>query len=168
MEENNQKIEDITGTGTLIGEVWYKPQWAVIVCCFIAFLLCLTANYMAIILAVFIFAISFFVNHSVKDYKTVEVYDYYLIIYSAIDDETGRRILCDDIVEWTCKNGNNAADALMIELEGGEVVYKNTFQIAKLFRYLNKVIPEKESKRIQEEKNKNTKLKFSWPFKKKK
>ena len=167
MEKNEQKLDDIMNEGTLIGEVWYKPQRAVILSCILAFLLILTGNILAICLAIFTLAISLFVNHAVKDYKTVDVYDSYLIVYSS-EDGMARKILFDDIEEWVCKNGTNAADALKVDLKDGEVIYKNTFQIGKLLRYMNKALPDKEAKKVQEEKNKDKKLKFSWPFKKKK
>ena len=163
-------IENLDRTGNLIGKVGYKPRHAIIISCIAAGLLCLTMNWIAILLAAFIILISLFVNHLVKERLTMEIYDQYILLFDSDDNNLVRKIDYADIVEWGCKNSENAADALMLKLSDEEVVYKNTFQIGKALRFLNKVIPDKEERRIQEEKNKEKKLKFSmpkWPFKKK-
>jgi len=168
MEKNEYvDINEIDLTGTLIGTAGYKPQYAVILTCIGAALLCLTRNWIAIGLAGFLTAISLFVNYKVQERKTVGIYKEFLIIYDSDDDNKAQKINLDDIVEWTCKNGTSSADALYIKLKDGKEIYKNTFQIGKMFRCMNKCIPDKESARIKEEENKNKKLKFSipkWPF----
>ena len=159
-------INEIDLTGTLIGKVGYKPQYAVIFICVGAALLCLTRNWIAIALAGFMAAISLFVNQAVKERKTVDIYQEFLIIYSSDDDGKAIKIGVDDIVQWECKSGTTSADALCIKLKSEEEVFKNTFQTSKMFRYMNKCIPSKEATSIKEKENRKKKLKFSLPFRK--
>lgn len=163
-----QKLDTIDNNGKLIGEVWYKPHTTIIICGVIAILLIFTRNIAAIILALCVAVIVFFVNTRIKDHKALGVYDEYVLVYFTDDPEYARKINYSDIAEWTCKNGTTGDDAMMFQLADGELVYKNTFQISKAMRLMNKVLPDKESKKVQEMKNKEKKLKFDWPFKKRK
>ena len=164
MEKNDYlDISKIDVTGTLIGNVGYKPQYTIIITCVFAALLCLTRNILAIGIAVFMAAFALFVNRSVKERKSVDVYKEFLIVYDSEDESKAQKIDVDDIVEWGCKSGTTGADALWVKLKDEREIFKNTFQIGKMFRCMNKCLPDKESAAIREEESKNKKLKFSLP-----
>lgn len=160
-------VSEIENNGSLIKEIFYKPQTATIICCIVAVLFIATMKTYAIILGVFILAIAVFVIFKIKDYKTLGIYDTYVIVYSTEDPNYGRRVEMDEITEWCCKNSQGMSDAVMLRLNTGEVIYKDTFQTNKAFKALDKIIPSKETQAIKAAENKKKKLKFSWPFKKK-
>ncbi len=169
-EEKSQvlPIGEIKNEGKLIQEIFYKPKGATVVCLLVGLCFIVTLHPAAIALGIFILAVALFVIFKIKNYKTIGVYDRYLIIYATKDQNYARRIELDEIQEWTVKSGEGISDALMLKLQDGEVLFKDTFQIGLVYKSLNKVIPEKETRKIREEANKKKKLKFSWPFKKRK
>lgn len=169
IEENSNYVlvEDMEQEGTLIGSVMYKPYVAIVVSAIVGVLFILTGNWIAIIAGIVFFGIVILVYVNVKDRKTVDVYDEYLILYHTDEPEYGRRIDYYEIAEWTIKNGSSSSDSLMIRLKDGEVIYKDTFLSGKVYRYVNKAIPQLETRYLQAEENKKKKLKFRWPFKKK-
>jgi len=165
-----QVTNDTEQLGSFIGEVGYKPKWALIICCVIGVALCLTMNWIAILFGVMLAGISLFLNYKVKEYKVMGIYDQGILLYPNPNkkEDSIRRIHFDEIAEWTVKSGANSADALMIQRADNEILYIVTFQTGKAANFLNKVIPNKESRKIQEEKNKQKAVKFKWPFKKRK
>lgn len=167
-EEQYVPADTIENRGNLIAEINFKPKSAPIICIIAGVVFIITLHPLAVGLGIFIIAMTIFVGVKVKDYRTMGIYDRCLILYSTEDPSLARRIEYDDIEEWTCKSGKNSTDALYIKMKSGEIVYKNTFQISAVYRSLNKVIAKKESREVQAERNRNTKLKFSFPFRRKK
>lgn len=169
MSEINDKfipIEEIDLTGQLIASIRYKPKLAIIICFGLGFLFIATLNIAMVLLGAFVVGLSWFVNYSIKDRKVVDIYSDNLVIF---DNEQllARKVVFEDIKEWTCKHGVSSADALMLVLEDGEEIYKNTFSVGKIYKKLNKLIPKKESQAIKDEESSKSKLKFRNPFTKK-
>lgn len=158
-------LELIDNDGQLIGEVFYKPHRAIIFGSITALLLAITRQPLAILLGVFVLALSLYVHYIIKDRKTLGVYDSYIIVYASDNPNLVRKISFDDIEEWDCKANENGVDAFMIKLIDQEVIYKDTFQLPKAFKLLRKVLPLKETRKIEEEKYKKKKLKFDNPLK---
>ena len=161
-------IGEIENKGTLIGEIFYKPKMPTIICVVVGIVCVASLKPVAVALGAFILAVAVFVIFKIKDYKTIGIYDSYLIVYSTKDPNYARRIEFNDIVEWTCKSSEGISDALMLKLKSGEILYKDTFQTSLVYKTMNRVIPEKETRKVREAESKKKKLKFSWPFKKKK
>ncbi|MBR0385515.1 MAG: hypothetical protein IJI05_03105 [Erysipelotrichaceae bacterium] len=161
---DRQTIEE---NGTFITTILYKPVKAVIIIAIAAVLLiALIRNIWAVLLGGFALALAAIVHFKMEDYKVVDVYDDALIIYADETGEKAARIPYEDIQEWSAVSENAASSAIMFKLTNGRVFYKNTFRTADAHKVLFKIMPEKESRQIQMQKNRETKLVFRNPFKK--
>ncbi len=158
-------IEKLDNTGTLVGEVFYKPTKAIIYVSLAALLLALTRNWLAILLGVFILGVALVVNYIIKDRITLGIYQDYVIVYASEDPTLARKISYSELAEWDCKTDAAGADAIMLKLVDGEIIYKDTFQAPVAFRLLRQALPEKETRKIKAEQEKKKKLKFDNPFK---
>ena len=169
MDEYNLNIKpenEIEREGNLLAQIGFKSNTALIASVIFGLLLCATMIWGLIIAGVVVLALAVFVQMKVKDYKVMDIYDTNLIIYD-LDDNNAFRLELSKVKEWTCKHGGAGADAIMLTLDNGEVIYKDTFLLGKAYRNLNKVMPEKESQALKDEENKKSKLKFDIPFFKK-
>ena len=147
MENNKEYVElnSLELTGKHICDVNYKPTSTLIIGFIFALAMLLTRHLYGVILAVFVFAYTVFVSKTVKDYRTLSIYDTYVLV-SEIDNSSKVRKICyEDVEEWTCKNNEGKANCVMFKLKDGEVIYKDTFQFNKAFNELNKLMPEKET-----------------------
>ena len=170
MKVDNEKYlpkELVNCDGILKAEITYKPVFSVYIGLVIGCLLCATLIWQIVILGVFVLALTVVIFKFVNDYKVMDIYDNFLIIY-AIEEPLARRVDFADIKEWSCKPGLSSSDSVMIVLNDGEVIYKDTFKINKVYKCLNKLIKEKESRVIKEKEKEGSKLVFKNPFKKKK
>ncbi len=153
------KREEINPEGKLIKKIGFKSKMSEILFLVVGLALCATLNIYAILLGLFLIAISFFVFKFVKDYKTMDIYEKGIIIYATEDDSMATYISYDDLQEWTGKYSEyGSPEAIMFKLKTGETIYKNSFLANSAFLHLNKLIGEKESKRIKAEKRKNQPL----------
>lgn len=155
---------EITGCGNCIKNIMFKPKSAPIICGVFALLLLLIRSWISIALAIFTIAMVLYVALKVDDYKTISIYDNCIVLYDTKQPELARKIDYADVVEWTVKASEGASDALMLKLSSGEILYKDTFQVSLVYKELNKLMPEKESRAIQAEKNKQTSAKFKFRF----
>ena len=163
IDEKYLPIAEVDLDGELVGSVMYKTKLAPILCSIVAVALCLTLNWILILFAIFILGLAFFITKYVKDQKVADIYDTFIIVYLE-DEGLARRIDYDNVVEWTCKHNDSGVDAIMLILEDGETIYKDTFAISKAYKMLNKLIPLKESRKVKEAKDRKFKLKFQNPF----
>ncbi len=153
------RIEELKPEGKLIKKIGFKSRFSEILFFIIGVALCVTLNIYAILLGLFLIAISFFVFKFVKDYKTMDIYEKGIVIYATENDSMAIYVPYDDLQEWTGKYSEyGSPEAIMFKLKNGEKIYKNSFLSNKAFFHLNKLIGEKESKRIKAEKRKNQPL----------
>ena len=119
---------------------------------------------------VFVLAFVAFVFLKVEDYLTLSIFPTFVLVYQLGSTEMVRKINYEDIEEWTCKDNEGKSNCVMIKLKTQEVIYKDTFQSSKVYGKFDKIMHEKETRAIQQEKNRQRefKFKFRWPFKKKK
>lgn len=146
-------ISELNITGTPVRSIFYKNNvsaYIIIVCGVLLFLI---KSIWAYLLGAFGIIIAAFVLWKVKDYKVMDIYDDALIVYADEEATKAARIPYDEIIEWTVQNNASGVDAVMLKLKGGQVIYKNTFQVSRAYETLMKIIPEKESRVIQMEKN---------------
>ena len=166
MSEKNSKaipVEEIIPEGDPLAKIRYVSSTATIISLIFGVVLCATLNWGFVISGLLIIALTILVKINVRDYPVLDIYDDHLIVYE-LDTAYARQIAIADIKEWTGKHGSAGADAVMLTLKDGEVIYKDTFMIAKAYRILNKIMPDKESQAIKDEENKKTKIKFDIPF----
>ena len=172
METNNKYVPKNTLEieETLICDIYYKPTFSLILGALFGVLMFFTGNILAIVLGVFVLAFVLFVYLKVQDYITLSIYPSFVLVYQLGNSEMVRKIYYEDVEEWTCKDSEGKSNAVMIKLKTQEVIYKDTFQTSKAYGKFDKIMHEKETRAIQQEKNRQRELKFKfkWPFKKKK
>ena len=170
MSKNKDKyvaIDNISRDGDLRLALKYKPRLAYFTCLAVGCLLCITLHWAAIVMGLFLICLAVFMELTVKDYQVMDIYENFLIVYD-LENDKARRIEFDDIVEWTCKHGMTNADSVMIKLQDGEYIYKDSFLSNRAYRVLNKLMPKKESQIVKDKENAKSKLKFDIPFIKRK
>lgn len=120
----------------------------------------------SILLGLFLVGLSLLVQFGVKDYHLFDIYDDRLAIYDPNSGSVEETIPFSDIEEW---NINRAKPySLYLRLKDGRQILRETYQIAKVNKALRKYIDKKESIQLQKELNKNKKLTFRNPFKRRK
>ncbi|MFI3283584.1 MAG: hypothetical protein R3Y57_00725 [Erysipelotrichaceae bacterium] len=160
IDEEYQPVNEIEIDEPLVAEIGFKPLYASYICLIVGILLIITGFTIAMMLGAFFILISLFVHFALKDYKTMDIYETYLILYDTADVSLAKKVMFDDIVEWNCKNSEKTTDALMLKFGEFDVIYKDTFQANKVYKVLYKLIREKETYVIKEEENKKKKLVF--------
>ena len=153
MEENTSSsvngfvpVSQITVNGTFVKTIMYKNNTAVYLAIPIALGLILIRHVLTIITGLVILAAVFFALTKVKDRRVVEMYDDCLVIYDEKDPELARKLLLEDIYEWTIRDSNQNASCAIFTMNYGERVSRNTFQLVKCYNTLRDLMPDKESR----------------------
>ena len=151
MEENTSSsisgyvlVSQITVSGNLIKTIMYKNNTAVYLAIPIALGLILIRHVLTIITGFVILAAVFFALTRVKDRKVVDMYDGCLVIYDEKDLELARKLLLEDIYEWTIRDSNQNASCAIFTMNYGERISRNTFQLVKCYNTLRDLMPDKE------------------------
>ena len=152
MEENTSSsisgyvpVSQITVSGNL-KTIMYKNNTAVYLAIPIALGLILIRHVLTIITGFVILAAVFFALTRVKDRKVVDMYDGCLVIYDEKDLELARKLLLEDIYEWTIRDSNQNASCAIFIMNYGERISRNTFQLVKCYNTLRDLMPDKESR----------------------
>ena len=152
MEENTSSsisgyvpVSQITVSGNL-KTIMYKNNTAVYLAIPIALGLILIRHVLTIITGFVILAAVFFALTRVKDRKVVDMYDGCLVIYDEKDLELARKLLLEDIYEWTIRDSNQNASYAIFTMNYGERISRNTFQLVKCYNTLRDLMPDKESR----------------------
>ena len=161
-----QRYEELEISGEILKRIMYRPKFAIYFCSALGLALCLSLNLLLIGLGLGIIALSIFVYTRLEDHKVLDIYNGFLVVYNIDDEALARKIVFDDIEEWGLKNSEMGVDAIMIRLKDGELIYKDTFSIAKAYRQLEKLMKDKSSRAVKERESRKTRLKFRNPFKK--
>ncbi len=168
MENNKEYVElsSLELTGKHICDINYKPTSTLIgAFVFVALMVVLTVftkSIYGVILGVFVLVYAIFVTKTVKDYRTLSIYDTYVLVSKLDSPNEVKKINYEDVEEWTCKNNEGKANCVMFKLKDGEVIYKDTFQFNKAFNELNKLMPEKETMAIKKERQRQVQMKFKF------
>ena len=166
IELNSVSINELNLSGKYLNTIMYKPTLSIYIIFFCSiFLLLFVHQLFAILLGIFLAVMSAFVMFGVQDYKVADVYDDGILIYADETGEKGAKINLEDIVEWSVLSNDTASNAIMLKLQDGRTIYKNTFQMNKAYKSLMAVLNGKETRQIEMEKNKNKELVFRNPFK---
>lgn len=164
MENNKEYVElsSLELTGNHICDINYKPNRTLIGAFVFAALMVITMNIYCVIIGVFVLIYAVFVYKTVEDYRTLSIYDTYVLITELDNPEKVRKINYDDVEEWTCKNNEGKANCVFFKLKDGEMIYKDTFQFNQAYNELNKIMPEKESMAIKRERQRKVQMKFKF------
>ena len=153
MEENTSSsisgyvpVSQITVSGNLIKTTMYKNNTAVYLAIPIALGLILIRHVLTIITGLVILVAVFFALTKVKDRRVVDMYDDCLVIYDEKDPELARKLLLEDIYEWTIRDSNQNASCAIFTMNYGERITRNTFQLVKCYNTLRDLMPDKESR----------------------
>ncbi|MBQ1827515.1 MAG: hypothetical protein II126_06025 [Erysipelotrichaceae bacterium] len=154
-EENftTYKPEEIEITGKLIANIGFKLLTAsyVMIAAGIA-VIALTRNFWGIIFGLVPIALGVMAIIRIKDYRTMDIYDDSIVIYTDPSCEKAVKIPYEDIEQWSSESQANAADAIMLVLKNGLTVYKNTFQIEKATKALLVNLEKKEKRFLNQQK----------------
>ena len=160
-----------------VAKIKYKPVTSLYVGLFFSILFIALMNLATVILGLFILAYTCFVHFVVKDAPALDIYPSFALIYKLDAPHLVRKVDYEDVEEWTCSDNEGRSSCVKLKLFSGELIYKDTFQSAKVYRQFSKIMRDKESRLVQhrkmEEKNRQMKSKFrfklpfKWPFKKK-
>ena len=153
MEENiNSSVSgfvpasQIIVTGNPVRTIMYKNNTAVYLAIPIAIGRILIRHILTIITGIVLLAAVFFALTKVRDHKVMDMYDDCLVIYDEKNPELARKLLLEDIYEWTIRDSNQNASCAIFTMNYGERVTRNTFQLVKCYNTLRDLMPDKESR----------------------
>ena len=158
--------EQLAELGKPLAEISYKQKSAVYVVVVLSLLLCITLRWELVVLGVILLLMAMYVAFKVPDRKVIDIYDSFLIVYD-FEGALGEKIDYDNIVEWSCRSDQTGNSGIILRLDNGEVISKDTFMVTKAYRSFNKVIKEKESRAVAEANKTKSKYTIRNPFKKK-
>lgn len=159
-------IQELNITGTPLRSIFFKNNNSSVIVIIAGILLIMLRKPASIVLGIFCIALALFVWFKVGDAKVIDIYRDFLIIYSDKDPNKAIKVNMDEIEEWAIKNNSGGNDAVMVKLNSGETIFKDTFQLGRFYKVMFDIIPERESRQIQMAKNREQKLEFHNPFKK--
>ena len=149
MENKNTVMNKVTDEcGNLVASFTYKPLSTEMVSLFLALIMFLTKNTLTIIFGIFVVAVTIFMKFCVKNPKTISVFETCLFIHDAEDENNGRKVDFEEIKEWSVNNEDNS-NLLKLVLNNGENLVKETYQTAEVYKVLNKLIGNKESRKVK-------------------
>ena len=141
-------VEEVKTEGSLYMVVNYKPYFAIVSCVIIGAVLLVVGSLIAKLIGVFFIAMALITQYAVKDYKVMDIFDKGIEIYGDVQAKTAAFISFDEITSWVIKKDRgNAAE---IKLENGLSIVRDTFQTNKVYRALDRYIPDKEENRIRQ------------------
>ena len=161
---NNEELLDVNEIrpeGTPLKSITYKPYFPCYVAIAAGVGFILIRQWAFIILGIIFIGLAAFVLFRVKDRKVIDIYQQGVLIYGMDDDSKGIYLNYDQISEWGAKSSQNGSECVFFVVEEGQRIYKDTFQAMAAYRELNKLIPEKESEHIRQEKLKAEPFKWS-------
>ena len=147
-------------------EISYKPTFPQIIMTIVG-IACIVffRNIPGFLLGAFFVAAGLLVQFGLKDYKVFDVYSDHIVVY---DDHGNIMIDIDyhDIAEWNINKTKSYS--LYIKLIDGRELTRESFQVAKLNKALNRYIADKETQAVRMKRSRETKLVFRNPFKRRK
>ncbi len=167
--QNNQSFEEqfsgvdiseLDTNGEYVKSVYFKNKTSSIIILITGLLLFLIKSIYAYLLGAFGICVALFVLFKIEDHKAFDIYKGFLIIYTNDEGTKGFRVDFDDIAEWTTRSNVSGVDAIMIRLKNGQLFYKNTFQLGRFYETMMRLLPEKESRVMAMEKNRQKEWNF--------
>ncbi|MBR0137233.1 MAG: hypothetical protein IJM15_02375 [Erysipelotrichaceae bacterium] len=141
-------VEEVKTEGSLYKVVNYKPYFAIVSCLIMGAVLLIVGSLIAKLIGLFFVAMAGITQYAVKDYKVMDIFDKGIELYGDKEAQTAAFISFDDITSWVIKKDRGSAAE--IKLSNGLSIVRDTFQANKIYRTLDKFIPEKEENRIRQ------------------
>ena len=152
-------LEKVKTEGNFAKAICFKPEVAPIVCGIVGILLLFINNTIARLLGVFFVAMAALVLFLVKDYKIMDIFSKGILLYGDFEAKTACFIPYDDVDTWEVEHVQGH-DTIQINLKGGEVIIKDSFQADKAMRAMFAFAKEKEVRYIKAEKLRKKGLKL--------
>ena len=147
-------------------KIYYKPKYAQLIVAICGCALVFLGQVVAIVMGLFLVVTALVVQVGVKDYLVFELTSHSIKIYNYFPGaHSVDEVEYNDIEEWNVNR--KKPYSLYLKLSDGKEILRDTFQVGKVERRLKKYLPGKETMEIQAKKNRETKLVFRNPFKKK-
>ena len=146
-------------------DIFYKPKYPQIVMLICGVAVCFLGHLFAYIMGLFFVAFALVVQLFVKDHIVMSIDDKKIVFFNDRSGKVDREIWLDEVVEWNINR--QKPYSLYLKLNTGEVLLRESFQLAKANRALRKLMPKKETLAIKQAESRKTKLAFKNPFKKK-
>lgn len=154
MEElRYQRLEEIQVESKMLESVAFKPTRSPIIIGVFGVAALFVNNWWLRILGIIFIVYASIVLFSVKDKKTIDIYETGMIIYNPKDSEYAYWLDYENVEEWdiTHESGHDSVIFTLIDKNRAVV---DTFQTNKIYNALDKVIPQKNHLAVMAEKNK--------------
>lgn len=161
---NQMSVDDIDKLGSPNKVITIKPYTAIVVCTIVSIPMIISKLW---VLGIFILALALLCLWKIPNEKRVAFYDEFLIIYPPNRKDVCQKIDYDEVLEWRVAQGKAGADSFMLRLTGDRYVATDCFNTTKIYKEMDKVLPEKEANYIRKKNIENTPLNFNF-FKRKK
>ena len=151
-------LREVKTEGQFLKAICFKPKIAILICLIIGIALMFINNLYARLLAALCILMSFVVFKFVKDFKVIDIFDKGVLIYKG--ENNGAFINFDDIEMWAIRH-EDGHDTIEFNLNNGDKIFVDSFEVSRAYNTLYSLIKEKEEKYIRAQKNKE--LNFSIP-----
>ncbi len=149
MEDKYVKASEIEITGNLVKQVMFKNPIPAIATAITGAALFLLKDTATTVIGVVLIIAALYYIFIARDRHTVDVYDDSVVIYSENDQTLARKIMYDDIFEWSFFDSNVKNSCIILTLNDYSTVTTTTFQLSKYFNALRTTIPDKELRQKQ-------------------
>jgi hypothetical protein len=149
MEDKYVKASEIEITGNLVKQVMFKNPIPAIATAITGAALFLLKDTATTVIGIVLIIAALYYIFIAKDRHTVDVYDDSVVIYSENDQTMARKIMYDDIYEWSFFDSNVKNSCIILTLNDYSTVTTTTFQLSKYFNALRTTIPDKELRQKQ-------------------
>ena len=149
MEDKYVKASEIEITGNLVKQVMFKNPIPAIATAITGAALFLLKDTATTVIGIVLIIAALYYIFIARDRHTVDVYDDSVVIYSENDQTMARKIMYDDIYEWSFFDSNVKNSCIILTLNDYSTVTTTTFQLSKYFNALRTTIPEKELRQKQ-------------------
>ncbi len=149
MEDKYIKVSEIEITGNLVKQVMFKNPIPAIATAITGAALFLLKDTATTVIGIVLIIAALYYIFIAKDRHTVDVYDDSVVIYSENDQTMARKIMYDDIYEWSFFDSNVKNSCIILTLNDYSTVTTTTFQLSKYFNALRTTIPDKELRQKQ-------------------
>ncbi len=154
-----QDVKDLQITSEKLADVYYKPKSPIVVAIVIAVLIFLINSIYAKILGVFVLALGLAVLKFVKDYIVLTFYKDRVVLFK---NDKAYEIEYDEISEWNTSSEKDYQ--VLIKLKDGRQASVETFNTTEAYKQFDKLIPEKSTLKIQQERIRNVEIKAGNPI----
>lgn len=144
IQEEYVPVEQIVVTGNLVKRIMNKNMVPAMVTIPLGILMMLLKDTACTIVAGILILAALVYLVVIKDHVTFDIYDDCVIVYHDKDQNLARKVMNEDIFEWTFYDSSQQNSCIIFTLNDYTKFAKTTFLLASCVDTLRKTIPEKE------------------------